>query len=387
MIIPPRGTRLLRDATALLACVLIMAVVTTGNAAATDARSCNVTGGFANQDLLAAMRRGVNLPGWDNADESRRPTVAQLSALHGEGFNHIRLPLDEGRLSGTDRDAYLDLMFRKVILLLSLDYVVSLDLHAGNAIGQMIERDAKQAEDYLVRLWRAIASRVRSIDPDKLAIELLNEPETGSAAWWDVAARTIAVIRRILPDHTIIVGPAGPQRHETLAGLEPLDDPNVIYAIHYYDPFAFTHQGADWGGEDDPIRYLEGLPFPAALTDTTIQKNILALKEAGHSRSAKVLSDSLDSPWDEAAIAAAFDTMHGWSVKFDRPVIVNEFGVLSDVAPHQSRLNWLAAVSRQAEEHCIGWTHWDFQDGFGLIDPETGMPDAGIMQALVPDAN
>lgn len=366
---------------------MLIAVATTGDSSASDAQACAMTGSFANAGLLAAMRRGVNLPGWDSADESRRPSVTQLAALHGEGFSHIRLPLDESRLSGSDAGAYLDLMFEEVILLLSLDYVVSLDLHAGGTIGRMLEADPESGQEHIAALWRAIATRVRSIDPEKLAVELLNEPGTGSSVWWEAAGRTIAAIRHTLPNHTIIVGPAGPQRHETLAGLAPLDDANVIYAIHYYDPFAFTHQGADWGGAGDPIRYLKGLPFPATLQDPAIQDEISALNEAGHHQAAQVLSDALGAPWDEAGMAAAFDTMRDWSMKYSRPVIVNEFGVLLYFAPRQSRLDWLAAVRRQAEQRCIGWTHWDFQDGFGLIDPATGMPDAGIMQALTPDAD
>ena len=82
----------------------------------------------------------------------------------------------------------------------------------------------------------------------------------------------------------------------------------------------------------------------------------------------------------------AFDMMADWSIKHARPVIVNEFGVLSYHAPRQARLDWLAAVRRQAEKRCLGWAHWGFQDGFGLMDPETGMPDPGIMQARVPAA-
>ena len=76
--------------------------------------------------------------------------------------------------------------------------------------------------------------------------------------------------------------------------------------------------------------------------------------------------------------------MADWSQRTGQPVIVNEFGTLSFVAPRESRLAWLAAVGRQAEAHCIGWTHWDFQDGFGLMDPETGLPDRGVVDALAP---
>ncbi len=359
----------------------------TADATSQDRQACAVSENFANPEMLAAMRRGVNLPGWDHPDESRRPTLAQLQALRDKGFSHIRLPLDHDSLSGDGREAYLDRMFEQIVFLLSLDYAISLDLHAGGIIGPMSGRRPLEAQKYLTDVWRAIASRVRSFDPKKLAVELLNEPETDPQEWWKAAADLIVDIRRILPSTTIVVGPAGPQRHEMLSGLKPLDDDNIVYAIHYYDPFAFTHQGADWGGPDDPIQYLRGLPFPADASAKAMQDKIAELNAAGHQHAARGLAEALDTPWSEAAMAPAFDTMRDWSVRYARPVIVNEFGVLSHFAPRRSRLDWLAAVRRQAEKRCFGWTHWDFQDGFGLIDPETRMPDAGIMQALVPDAD
>ena len=345
-------------------------------------QACTAAQTFPNPKLLAAMQRGVNLPGWDSEDESRRPTAEQLQALRENGLTHIRLLLDESRLAGPDRETYLDDMFEEIILLFSMDYAVSLDLHAGN----IFQREPDAAETRLVELWQAIAKRVRFLDPKRLAVELLNEPQTDSAIWWPAAGRLAAQVRRILPDHTIVLGPAGPQRHETLSGLEPLADRNIVYAIHYYDPFAFTHQGADWGDADDPIQYLRDLPFPANADDPRMKEKAAELEAEGHDRAAVALEQSLETPWTEEAMKPAFETMADWSARHAQPVIVNEFGVLSYHAPRQSRLDWLAAVRRQAEEHCVGWTHWDFQDGFGLIDPETGMPDPGVMDALAPQA-
>jgi endoglucanase len=350
------------------------------SAAGAADRSCSALEAFPNQKLLAAMQRGVNLPGWDSEDESRRPAVAQLRALREKGFTHIRLLLDDSRLAPAKRETYLDRMFEQIILLFSQEYAVSLDLHAGS----IFQREPDKAEAHLTELWQAIAKRVRFLDPGKLAVELLNEPQTESAIWWPVAARLAAAVRRILPDHTIVLGPAGPQRHETLAGLEPLDDRNIVYAVHYYDPFAFTHQGADWGETADPIQYLRGLPFPANADDPQMKEKMAKLRAGGHDEAADMLERSLETPWTDDAMTPAFEMMADWSATHAQPVIVNEFGVLSYHAPRQVRLNWLAAVRRQAEQFCIGWTHWDFQDGFGLIDPETGMPDPGVMDALVP---
>jgi len=376
---PPR----LALSRACLAALLFLIVATPAFA---ENPACAAIEAFPNPGMLKSMRRGVNLPGWDNPDENERPANAELQALRERGFTHTRLPLDEKQLSESGSEAYLDQMFEEIILLLSLDYTVSLDLHAGGTIGAMFKDDPEAAERHLGDVWNKIAMRARTLDPAKVAVELLNEPDMASDVWWPVAGRLSADIRRILPSTTIVVGPAGPQRHEALAGLQPLDDPNVVYAVHYYDPFVFTHQGADWGGADDPLSQLSGLPYPASLTDPTVQERLAALRAAGHVEAAKALQRSLEGPWDEAAMTTAFDMMSGWSERHSRPVLVNEFGVLSYHAPRQSRLDWLAAVRADAEERCIGWTHWDFQDGFGLIDPATGMPDPGILDALVPKA-
>ncbi len=350
--------------------------------AADDSQACTALETFPNPKLLAAMRRGVNLPGWDSEDASSRPTVAQLEALREKGFTHVRLLLEGDRFSGEQRQAFLDQMYEEIIRLLSLDYAVSLNLHAGN----VFDRGASDAEAELLGIWRDIASRVRFLDPEKLAVELLNEPKADSETWWPMAQRLASEIRRMLPSNTIVVGPAGPQRHETLAGLPPLDDRNVVYAIHYYDPVAFTHQGADWGSPDDPIQHLRSLPFPASADDPEMKARIAELKVERHDEAAALVERSLETPWTEEAMKPAFDMMADWSIGHARPVIVNEFGVLSYHAPRKARLDWLAAVRRQAEQRCLGWAHWDFQDGFGLMDPETGMPDPGIMQALVPSA-
>lgn len=363
-----------------LTCALAALLLLTPSAFAADA--CRAAASFPNKYLLADMVRGVNLAGWDADSVSTRPARAQLEALRERGFTHIRLPIDNRRIEGPGSAEYLDRVDTMIVFLFVLGFSISVDLHADETVGALFERDPSEAETYLQRIWRKISRQVHRHDTAKLAIELLNEPQTTPEIWNKSATRLIAEIRRFLPRHTIIVGPAGPQRHETLAGMQPFDDDNIVYAIHYYDPFAFTHQGADWSSE--ALGALKDLSFPARLSDQAIQAKIAALKASGQSEAASVLERSLETPWDQASIASAFDMMGDWSERTGQPVIVNEFGVLSYHAPRQARLNWLATVREEAERHCIGWTHWDFQDGFGLMDPATGMPDAGIMQALVP---
>lgn len=338
---------------------------------------------FPNPPLLQALQRGVNLTGWDEPDAARHPTLRQLRALRAENFTHVRLPIDHRRLEGQDAASYLSAIYDQAIFLISLDYVVSLDLHAGGDIGPQFADDPEGGFRRLSNVWKRLAPVARSLDPHKVAVELLNEPEMDQAVWMRTADRLIRQLRMDLPEHTIIVGPSGPQRHETLGDMQPFADRNVVYAIHYYDPFAFTHQGLTWGAADDPLRFLKGLPFPATLKTPAVRDEIAELKADGHAESAQLLTRSLGKrPWDAALITEAFDTMAGWAKRNGRPIIVNEFGALTFASPRESRLAWLGLVARSARERCIGWTHWDFQDGFSLMDPQTHLPDAGAIKAL-----
>lgn len=348
------------------------------------AASCKPPADFPNKPLLAALGRGVNLPGWDEAEPARRPTTAQLKALRRFDFTHIRLPVDNRRLSGPTADpGYLGAIHDEVVMLLGLGYAVSVDLHPDERVGALFAADRQQGTAYLVDIWHRLATTLRDLPSSRVAVELLNEPQIDQPTWVEVSETLRQTVRAVLPDHTIIIGPSGPQRHETLSGMPPLPDRNIVYAIHYYDPMLFSHQGATWGPPDDIFRAVESLPFPAAIGDPAITAALKTLRADGRPDAAKALSDSLaDAPWDNSMIAKAFDVIRTWSRTYDRPVIINEFGVLSFAAPRRSRLRWLETVNRLARQRCLGWAHWDLKDGFGLIDPHTELPDAGIMKAL-----
>ena len=65
---------------------------------------------------------------------------------------------------------------------------------------------------------------------------------------------------RSTPKRTIFVGPG---RWNSIGELPKLllpdDDQNLIVTVHNYDPFYFTHQGADWAGPDTKVT---GILFP-----------------------------------------------------------------------------------------------------------------------------
>lgn len=376
------GTLRKRSSGKVMAVVLVLILSVLSIEAASAGGSCTPPHRFPNPVLLNALQRGVNLPDWDHSDRSQRPGAMALKALRAQGLTHIRLLLNNNRLSDASSSVYLNEIYDELISLISMGYVVSLDLHADDAVSKKFAEGYETGFLYLQSIWKKVALMAQVLDSEKVALELLNEPNIGQEDWMRAADGLIDTIRQIAPQHTIIVGPSGPQRHETLSGMQPFEDPNIVYAIHYYDPFLFTHQGATWGRETDPLRVMRGLPFPASLRDARIVKILADLDTKEQFEAATAIRKSLDRDWNEDTLREAFDIMAGWAKTYSRPVIINEFGVLDFVVDRQSRLNWLATVNRLARQRCLGWTHWDFQQGFGLIDRKTRLPDAGIMRAL-----
>jgi endoglucanase len=334
---------------------------------------------------LDALARGFNLTGWLDGAAVRRPDERVLAALRARGFTHVRLPVTAERVMAafTGRDdverrlAELD---RALGTLLALGFAVSLDVHPGHELSRLHAAEPRRGLALIEALWRSLARRTVGYPEEGLFFELLNEPAVDQETWNAQAAQLIAALRQEAPGRTLIYGPANFQRIDALLDVRPFLDPNIVYAVHFYDPMIFTHQGLDWS--EDPLRHLHGIPFPADLADRRVGEllGILASPDA-----ARLVERELSSPWTEQRIESEIARAAAWADKHRRTVIINEFGVLGWKAPPQDRLRWLRTVRTAAERHCIGWTHWDYADGFGFVH-RVGtheIPDESLVDALL----
>ena len=338
---------------------------------------------------LERLARGFNLTGWLDGDDVRRPDQRALRDLRARGFTHVRLPVQAELISHAFSSpekvsAQLKELDYALDTLLRLGYAVSIDMHPAGRFAQLWRSDQDRAARELESIWRVVARRYRDRPSDQVLFELLNEPPSGMG-WAERARHLAAAIREVAPANTLVLGPDDNQRVEALEAMAPFPDSNIVYAIHYYDPMAFTHQGATWEAPDSPLRAFHDVPFPSRPDDPAVVRLAQSLRSTGRDEAAQKLEEDLRTPWTPEVIAAAIARAGAWSVRNRRAVILNEFGVLRWAAPPEDRAKWVRAVRTAADRACLGWAHWDYADAFGFMVRRSGRdsPDPVILDALI----
>lgn len=268
------------------------------------------------------------------------------------GFNSVRIPIRWSAHAAlkppyTIDKAFFDRVDWAVEQALSRGLLVVINMHHY----EDIFRKPDEHRERFLAMWEQIAEHYQDYPPE-LMFELLNEPHDMlvSSLWNDLLKEAIQVIRKSNPERTLIIGPA---QWNSIGGLQtlelPEDDRNIIVTVHYYEPFRFTHQGADW---------------------VSGSKQWLGTKWEG-------------TPSQQRAVIQDLDQAAAWGKAHNRPIYVGEFGAYSK-ADMESRARWTAFVARQAEERGMSWAYWEFCSGFGVFDRSMGAWNEPLLRALIP---
>jgi len=219
----------------------------------------------------------------------------------------------------------------------------------------------------MANVWKHVAAHYASSTREDLFFELLNEPDMTSGAVtsadWRIAAQEIIdSIRIVDTKHTIIFGDAQWYSIELLAAGKPLNDNNIIYAIHTYDPFEFTHQGASWSD----AKTLKNIMFPydkSKWTEYSVDFGVTSTTPSWVANNVKNYYKRGSKEFIKSFVAPA----KKWAVTNNVPVIINEFGALNTTGDTKSVLNYMTALREISEELEIPLTHWGYTGQFALF--------------------
>jgi endoglucanase len=336
----------------------------------------------------ATLTRGVNLSGWFGGwgDYSREHTSTYITAadfqmMKAMGIRYVRFPLDPTLLSpGGLRNPDKDQIWARI------DGALDMAMSSGMAVDLVVfprddykQRLATQSgADQFIMLWQILAKHFVGRDPNRFFFELMNESEEqDSYRWVGLESATVKAIRNIDAQHTILASGAHYDSLGDLLTTQTLDDPNVIYTFHFYEPYAFTHQGASWGSVE--WNYFTDVPYPATSSQIAdLLKNI----PDDSARYQLYLYGA--EGWSAELILHRIAFAAAWGHEQHVPVVCNEFGAFRDTAPHDSRARYLHDVRTALEQNGIGWGMWDWSGNFGLVTHQanTIVPDTLDVDAL-----
>lgn len=307
---------------------------------------------------IVPIGHGVNLGDFLEApsegawSDGRHLQEADFSTIKQAGFSVIRVPICWAAHVLPAPDYTIDPAF-----LNRVDWVVAqakknnliaiLDYHNDDAL----MKDPEVNADRFVAIWKQIAEHYKDA-PSSILFELLNEPngKLDAPRWNDLLSKTLAVARATNPTRTVVVGPVAWNGIWALPKLVlPDNDRHLLVTVHFYDPMAFTHQGAGWVQGSD-----------------------------------KWLGNTwLGNAAEKQPITQAFDKAAAWGIAHHRPMYLGEFGSFSK-GDMDSRARWTAFVARTAESHGFPWTYWEFCSGFGVYDPQAQAWRRPLLDALMP---
>lgn len=354
------------------------------------------------EKAMKYLDKGVSFTNWlENEDgkfKSFEIGEADVKLLADNGVKSVRLPIDldlyatnrDKFVAATSPDSVVALEFDDVALFTVLDsfvawterYGVSLviDYHEYDNSYNKTSADNPRYVQMMSEVWKHVAEHYAANPREDIFYELLNEPDMSKGlvtqAQWTVAAQSIIdSIRAVDKVHTLLFGDVKWYSITLLANRTPFADDNVIYVIHTYEPFAFTHQGASWTDYGciknlmfpyDPAGWSEYSAYFGVNKSTVpyVKQNILNYYKTG----------------SKEAILEAVLVAKKWAAKNNVPVIINEFGALNLRSTAESRLNYLRAMREIGDTLQIPLTHWGYTGNFSVI--ENGKLIEGVGEAL-----
>lgn len=319
---------------------------------------------------LERLQFGANVSRWFRYPESQTAehyrdhvTDDEMAFMRRMGIRHVRLALAPSIVMDLKTGELLEhtmvYVDQAIDRFVRHGIAVIVDLHNED---RAYEEDAELRQHFL-RFWNSVAHRYRDKDPEWVYVELMNEPvyDDREAEWSAYQRALLAAVRRHAPRHTVVLSGPNWGGIDGLRKLTPVEDRNVVYSFHFYDPFPFTHQGATW--TTPACRYLRQVPYPSSPESVAPLLGQLAREQRD---AYEMLHWYGEERWNRARLTERFGQALEWGRRHGVPLYCGEFGVYPLVARPEHRTNWFRDFGNILATGGTGWAVWGWDEDFGL---------------------
>jgi endoglucanase len=332
------------------------------------------------------LTKGMNLTNWAEADKITQNdpktwkfNEQKIKLQAEQGFVGIRFPIDfdlylvdrEQVLAGKKATIEFEPIFytlldsmnawtKKYGLSLTIDY------HAyDGTFNRAASKNPKYAQA-MGRIWKKVAQHFINEKRPDLFFELTNEPCLGlpdgeyieQEDWKRIAQSMIDSIRKIDPHRPLIFGDTQWYSLDELIKNKPFSDKNIIYCIHMYEPFVFTHQGASWVN----MATMKNIPFPYKPERWSTEFRDFGITD-GTPEWVKEQVINYYKEGNKQHIKNRLTLAKNWAFEHKVPLICNEWGALPTNANSDDLKTYIKTVYDIFDELDIPWQIW-----FGVAD-------------------
>lgn len=342
---------------------------------------------------------GVNLGGWlsqypayDHEHFRTFITRRDIQQIASWGMDHVRLPVDYPLLESDEAPGmvredgyhYIDTCLdwcRAAGLGMILDLHHAPGYSFNNTLypetrhlNVLFEQEAPQQR--FIHLWETILRRYKDAGLPIL-FELLNEVVLPDSDPWNaLAGKIVTALRAISSECPIMIGGNYYNAASELKNIALLDDPNVCYTFHFYEPLLFTHQKASWVLA--AAEYDQDVTYPGVFTG--LSEFLARAPQHG-----PLFGWQAHRPVDRVLLLEFLQPALDFVRQTGRDLYCGEFGVIEHVDP-ASRRNWHADLVETLRRHGIGRGVWTYkQKDFGLVDAEGRLIDPELLRILCED--
>lgn len=280
------------------------------------------------------MASGLNAP--HEGDWSYTFDESHFAAIKAAGFDSVRIPIRWSLHISPNPPHTIDPKFlarvdQIISFGLKYDLAVIIDVHNFDEL----YKDPDTYEPVLMAIWEQLSYHYAKAPP-KLIFEIINEPQDkfSGARVNKAQNEALKIIRKYNPTRTTILAGDEWGAIDGMDNLKPPQDPYIVATVHYYGPFEFTHQGAEWMGKDAPPK---GRNWPLKGEFDQLNKDITRMYE--------------------------------WREKLNIPVFMGEYG--TDLAvPEHLRISWAYYTTKGFKAAKIPTCYFNFASGFGIYDTQ-----------------
>ncbi len=326
-------------------------VCLSGGPAGAGARESRAAASAQAEEVLSrqvgpCINIGDKLDARHEGDLAPPATDKDFTDIAAVGFKTVRLPVMWSAHQGGAPDYMIDPAFMQRVVdvvdaALAADLRVILDVHHFHEA----MRDPAGSRTQFLATWTQISDQFAGAPP-QLWFELLNEPQ-GKLTNRNIPALyapAIDLIRQKHPDRVIVIGGGWWSSVGQLKTIPLFKDPDLVYTFHYYDPVAFSQQGA-------PTKK----PVPIGATFGT--------------------------PEDYAHLKASAEAARAFVRRTGKPLFLGEFGAYG-VIPQEQRVTYYKAVHDAFENVGIDSCAWGYDNSYPIRDPKTRRWSKPMLRAL-----